>query len=72
MKSISNDRARCAESDDMSFNQNSRGFTTENMSFLVVLCILSGMMELRREQEGKHCEVATLSMPTTHSNFIVF
>jgi hypothetical protein len=45
---------------------------TENMSFPVVLYILSEMMELGREQKGKHCEVGALGMPTTHSNPIFF
>ncbi len=72
MNNISNDRARCDESHDMSFNQSNHGCTTEKMSFPVVLCILPGMMELGRGEKGENFEVGVLVTPTTHSNTIVF
>ncbi len=72
MKNISIDRARCDESDDMSFNQNSRSFTTENMSFPVVLYNLSRIMKLERREKGENFEVGALGIPITHSILIVF
>ena len=50
IESISVDRARCGESSDVSFNEKSHDFTTENMIFPVVLCIFAGNDVIRKER----------------------
>ena len=48
---ISIDRARCDESNDVSFNQKGYDFTTENRVFLLALCIFAGSDVIRERTE---------------------